>query len=915
MTAQPNIRADVLGKLLLIQETLDVLPDSAGIAAFLRRALGEIPGVLDVHLCVGGVVFPPSREVGEVCAIWEAARSTSSGCIDCMVGSTRAICVPLRTARHLYGTLILSLGDRDAFSPYLAFVQNIANVVAATFETREYLRQLNEARAGLETQVAERTATLKESQEKFRALVETTSDWVWEVDASGTYTYASPKVEALLGFKPEEVVGKTPFDFMPPEEAQRVASTFLAASRAGKPFDQLLNINLHKDGHAVVLESSGTPMFDALGKLAGYRGIDRDVTERKRAEQEALEQFTLAETFFNHSVSCLVILDRDFNFLRVNEAYARACRKEIGEFAGRNHFEMYPSDTQPIFEDVVRCKRPFITFTRAFTFADQPERGTTYWDWTLVPILDEQGEVKYLVFSLNEVTERKRAEEALREREEFLNSVVENIPDMIFVKDAEALRFVRFNKASEQLLGYPREELLGKNDFDFFPKEEAEFFTAKDREVLDQNRLVDIPEESIKTRVQGERILHTKKIPIVDSEGKPKYLLGISEDITEKKQRECALHKVNRALKATSECNLALIHASDEHQLLDEICRIIAGTAGYRLAWVGYIEHDAQKTVRPVAQSGYEPGYMDHANITWADNERGRGPLGIAIRSGEIQVVQDVMTDPRFEPWRANAEKLGYGSVLVAPLLSDSKVIGALNINAEGTNAFDPEEIALLSELAADMAFGIVTLRTRKAHEQSAERLQRSMEATIQVVASTVESRDPYTAGHQRRVAELATAIARNLGLTEEQVHAVHLAGVVHDLGKIHVPAEILSKPGKLTSIEFQLIQGHPEAGYDILKDVDFPWPIAQIVYQHHERMDGSGYPRGLKADEILLEARIIAVADVVEAMASHRPYRPALGIEPALQEISANAGKYYDADVVRACIALFRGKAFAFKV
>ena len=363
-----------------------------------------------------------------------------------------------------------------------------------------------------------------------------------------------------------------------------------------------------------------------------------------------------------------------------------------------------------------------------------------------------------------------------------------------------------------------------------------------------------------------------------------------------------------------SSCNEALIHATEEKRLLDEICRIIVDIEGYRLAWVGYVEHDAQQTVRPVAQCGYEIGYLEHAAITWADNERGGGPLGIAIRSGRIQVVQDVSTDPRFAPWRANAARLGYGSVLVAPLVADSRVIGALSIHAEGADAFDAGEIALLSELAADMAFGIVTLRTRGAHEQSAERLQRSMETTVQVIASTVEMRDPYTAGHQRRVAELATAIARELGLSEDQVHAVHLAGVVHDLGKIHIPAEILSKPGRLSAVEFELIKSHPEAGYDILKGVDFPWPIAQIVFQHHERLDGSGYPRGLEADEILLEARILTVADVVEAMSSHRPYRPSLGVEPALQEISAKAGRCYDADVVRACLALFREKGFAFK-
>src|SRR5512141_2465621 len=167
----------------------------------------------------------------------------------------------------------------------------------------------------------------------------------------------------------------------------------------------------------------------------------------------------------------------------------------------------------------------------------------------------------------------------------------------------------------------------------------------------------------------------------------------------------------------------------------------------------------------------------------------------------------------------------------------------------------------------------------------SEAKLRSSLIESISAIAATVEMRDPYTAGHQRRVAKLASAIAREIGLPENQIEGLYLASVVHDVGKIRIPAEVLSNPGKLSNIEFSLIKLHPQAGYDILKEVDFPWPIAQFVLQHHERLDGSGYPQGLKGDAILLEARIISVADVIEAMASHRPYRPALGIDAALQE------------------------------
>ena len=184
----------------------------------------------------------------------------------------------------------------------------------------------------------------------------------------------------------------------------------------------------------------------------------------------------------------------------------------------------------------------------------------------------------------------------------------------------------------------------------------------------------------------------------------------------------------------------------------------------------------------------------------------------------------------------------------------------------------------------------------------------------MRAIAAIVEMRDPYTSGHQVRVADLAMSIARQMGLPEEQVHTIHLAGVVHDLGKIQIPAEILSKPGKITEIEFSLIKIHPQAGYDILKGIDFPWPIADMVLQHHERMDGSGYPQGLKDGDILIEARILAVADVVEAISAHRPYRPGLGMEVALAEITKNRVIFYDPQAVDACVALFREQGYSFK-
>ncbi len=385
--------------------------------------------------------------------------------------------------------------------------------------------------------------------------------------------------------------------------------------------------------------------------------------------------------------------------------------------------------------------------------------------------------------------------------------------------------------------------------------------------------------------------------------------------------RERRLARANRALRVLSAGNRALLHATGEQELLEDMCRAIVEAGGYRIAWLGYAEHDLEKSVRPVAAWGTETDFLNGLKVSWSETESGRGPTGTAIRRGIPVTSNDIIADQDYAPWRERAQRYGYASSVALPLRVNGAVIGALNIYAAEPDAFDDDVVELLSEAADDLAFGVVTLRTRAErdhmgyeHEHHTAILQKSLEQSIRAIADTVEARDPYTAGHQRRVGELAVAIAREMGLPEDKIHGIRLAASVHDLGKIHVPAEILTKPGKLSDIEFMLIKTHPQAGYDILKDVDFPWPIADIVRQHHEKLDGSGYPQGLKDGQILLESRIMTVADVIETMSTHRPYRPSLGIEAALKEIEHGRGSTYDPVVSDACFKLFREGRFAFQ-
>lgn len=371
--------------------------------------------------------------------------------------------------------------------------------------------------------------------------------------------------------------------------------------------------------------------------------------------------------------------------------------------------------------------------------------------------------------------------------------------------------------------------------------------------------------------------------------------------------------RLNRALKLLSECNRVVVHAKSEKQLLDSICKTIAETGEYKLVWIGFADDNAEKSVSPVASCG-DDGYLQQAKITWDDTERGRGPTGTSIRTCKPQINHNFEANAKLKPWLAEARKRGFQSSSAFPLIADGKAFGALTIYATEYDPFNASEVELIEQLATDLSFGILAQRAREKNEENQARIERSMEATVQAIATTLEMRDPYTAGHELRVSQLSVAIAQELGMSKDEIRGIELAANVHDLGKIQVPAEILVKPTKLTELEYKLLQLHPQAGFNILKGIDFPWPIADMVLQHHERMDGTGYPQGLKGDEILIGARILAVADVVEAMASHRPYRPSRGIEAALDEIANNRGKQYDAATVDACLRLFKEKNFSFK-
>ncbi|MFZ2161600.1 MAG: HD domain-containing phosphohydrolase [Sideroxyarcus sp.] len=507
-----------------------------------------------------------------------------------------------------------------------------------------------------------------------------------------------------------------------------------------------------------------------------------------------------------------------------------------------------------------------------------------------------------------------KAQDDLKEQLAFQTSLLESVPVPIFFKDCQGV-YRGCNRAYEEALGKSRAQIIGKSVFDMASAEIAKKYHAMDAELFDHpgKQVYDW----VILRPSGEtRDVVFHKASFQRTDGSVGGLIGAVVDITERKQAVIALNHANRALAALGEVNRQLVYAANEAELLQAICEAIVKHSGYRMATVGYVQQDAEKTIQIKAFAGDNGGGSPDTNpFIRTDSGNSIEPRARAILSGATQVCQDISKDPQYLPLRKAALQHGYASSIAMPLSdADNSVFGVLSVYSNEANTFIPAEIALLEEMAGDLAFGVRTLRMRQEHDRSLEQNQKhlvqirdNLDDTVRAIACIVEMRDPYTAGHQLRVAALASAIAGKMGLSDEQVYAVHLAGVLHDLGKIQIPAEILSKPTKLNSIEYSLIKTHSQAGYDILQGIKFPWPIAQMVLQHHERIDGSGYPQGLKNDAILPEARILAVSDVVEAISSHRPYRPALGIEAALAVIEQGSGQQFDPAVVAACIKVVR--------
>lgn len=441
-------------------------------------------------------------------------------------------------------------------------------------------------------------------------------------------------------------------------------------------------------------------------------------------------------------------------------------------------------------------------------------------------------------------------------------------------------------------------------------------------DVLANNVPFDTEYRIVRPRDGAERWVHGVGRVERAPDGTPLMMFGIIQDITEAKRRDAYATLDREVLEIFN-------RVDDFGSSVEKVVLAIKQSTGADAVGIRLQEGEEYPYF---AQLGFSESHMaseDTLLMRNADDEICRDRDGRAILECSCGLVlsgrphsglsaggslwtddaqlpdEDVSSaeDPRVNP-RNLCVREGYASIAVVPVKDADKIIGVVHLADRRRRAIDLEAVGMLEGIVAHIGEG---LARKYAHEEvlkTNERLEKVLKSIVTSMGKVVEARDPYTQGHEQGVAQICRQIAEEMGLSQPEIAGIEVAALVHDVGKLAIPTEILNKPGRLSEVEFGLIKGHSQAGYNILRDIEFDWPVADIVLQHHERMDGSGYPNGLAGPQILMAARILMVADVVEAMAAHRPYRPALGLEAAVAEIKDHP-QWFDSDVVASLLRL----------
>jgi PAS domain S-box-containing protein len=710
---------------------------------------------------------------------------------------------------------------------------------------------------------------LRDSERIYKNLFDSTLNGVVVVDAeTGKVVVANAAVARIFGFEsPEEVVGVNPLDLMT-EDRERVGR-LLAEGLLGREMKEAVEFRAVKlDGSEVWISAAGV-RTEFQGRRAGLVSI-RDITEQRRAEIALQESQRQLQSIFDSTGDGIVVLDTVGRVTAANRRIRDVGGWTLEDIIGKPFDEMAmfrPEDIEKmvnIFVPVISGKASPVMEVKCAT-----KSGGKLDLEIRVSSLKKDNEVIGIIAVLRDITERRRAEEGLRVSEQKNRLLVENVNEGIVVVQDDRVAFA--NRKTLEIM-----ERLGYSIEDFKSVPLEAFIHPEDRQTF---------RETNEKWAAGEDLHGLHQFRGLAKNGQTRWI------------------EINAVRLTWDERPAALVFLEDVTSRKDAERALVESEKRYRLL------AENVSDVIWVTDLDLRPTYISPSI---------KGLVGSGKKEPMFTRLEDALTP-------ASAMKVRN---LLAELLATGKdhldtghPVELEILRSDGSTVWVDTTAAVIRDEAGRPVELLGVLRNITQRKYAEERLQESFQklektlaGTIQAIRAMVDTRDRYTSGHQQRVTELACAIAEVMGLTKEQIQAVHVAGQLHDVGKITLPTEILTKPGRLNEIEFAMIRTHPKAGFDILESIDFPWPIAKMVLQHHERQNGSGYPGGLRADDILTEAKIIAVADVVEAMSSHRPYRPALGLDKALDEIEQNRETLYDPEVTDACMSVFRDGKFTFK-
>jgi PAS domain S-box-containing protein len=764
------------------------------------------------------------------------------------------------------------------------------------------------------------------TEEQFRRLflaVEHSPSTVMITDTNGDIEYVNPKFTTLTGYSTEEVIGKNPRILKsgetPPEDYKRLWEAITSGGEWRGEF-----CNKKKNGEIYWEVASISPVRDSEGSIKYFVKVAEDITARKRAEDALRESESRIRSIVDNVVDGIITINERGTVESFNLAAERTFGYSANEVIGHNVNilmpEPYHSNHDQYLGNYLRTgKRKIMGIGRVVV--GRRKDGSTF---PMDLAVSEVRRDKQRLFSgiIRDITERKLAEDSLVKRV-HLSALGADVGVALTTSNTLRAMLQGCTEAVVEHLdaAFARIWTLNEKDDVLELQASAGMYThidgphgrvpvgkfkigriAQKRKPHLTNNVTEDPHVSDLEWAKREGMVAFAGYPLVVED----RTVGVVAMFAREPLAEYALEAL---ASVANEMALGIERkwAEVELKTLNETLELRVEERTAEL-------QDSEEKYRKLIETASDAIILEDAETGIVLDVNKRAEELIGLPAEQIIGIHQTQLHPEDE---AERYKKGFKDVVQkGRKTSTGNVFVCHRDGRKIPVEISSSVVELGGKKVVQGIFRDITQRKLAEEEraQSLEKLRNALDGTVKALESVVDTRDPYTAGHQRRVADMTRAIAAEMGLPEGQVEGLCMAALIHDLGKIAVPAEILSKPGRITETEYSLIKMHSQAGYDILKGIEFPWPIADMVHQHHERMDGSGYPAGLSGDEIILEARILCVADVVEAMSSHRPYRPALGIDAALEEITRNKGVVYDPDVVDACVRLFKEKGFVFK-